>query len=323
MKCPNCEAELEADAKFCTNCGRELTEEEQKAQILTQQQVPTTVPQTQPTIVQQQPTTPALTVQPKNSNNTKAFLITGIIVGVVILIGVVGLIILGTTFSILSNANNTPGIYDYVDSGKEIKTVTDPLDHDIKIIEDSIYIVKVDTSYLYDQAEKMRENAKLITEEEIEKLDATDIEKLALKKAIKFFSYSSYSKQELESRLEGEDFNEATIKYVVENCGADWDEQLKIEAYEILGASGTSKSSLISLLVFRGFEEAKVVKMVEEENFDFYEQAISDACFYKYTERKYDGEYTREKAESFMQINHYSEEEVRFALKVVYDELDY
>lgn len=319
MKCPNCGADLEADAKFCTNCGKETIPATQ-----------TVVPAAPTLAVQTSIPTPqpvgTVPVQQKKNNNT-LLIVLGVVIGVIVLFGVGGLLIIRTVFNSISdeiaNYEDSPSIYDYSNSGKEVKKIKDPTGREIVLVEDSINIIKVDTGYLYDKAEEMRKSAKRLTNDEIDALNATDLEKLATKKAVKSLTYSSYSKKELESSLEGESYNAATIKFAIEHCGADWDEQAKLEAYEILGAGGDSKEELISLLVFRGFDEAKVKKIVEQEKFDFYEQAVSDACFYKYAYKNYGGAKTRDEAEKLLKFNNYSEAEVRFALKAVYDDLDY
>lgn len=316
MKCPHCQADLEDNAKFCTNCGKETIAGEQP------------VPEATPTPTSAPVPTPApnnVVSQPQKKKNT-TLIIVGAILGVVVLIGAGILLVLFTLFSaVKSEAEKIaePSIRDVTSGDKEIKTVKDPTGHEIRIVVDSISQVKVDTSYLYAKVEDLHKNAKMKTTAEIDASNATQIQKLALKKAIKQLGYSGKSKEELANSLEGEDFDEATIKYAVENCGADWDEQMKIEAYEILAAGGDSKYDLISLLEYRGFDTKKATKMVEDEKFDFYEQAVDNALLHKYDITGILGHKTREESERLLKARKFSEAEVRFALKVVYDELDY
>ena len=356
MKCPFCDAELDSDAKFCTNCGKNLDTPEALSKMKTTEPAQVVTPETTPakplppetTAVQVEnnveTTTPAMAPsvphtpqQPIPVNNKKSnktlFIVLGIVGGFLVLFLIGIIVVMGLYISnVKSKITETGGYdtttgdysgYDFTSEGKIIKKVKDPMDHEIVIQEDSIYIIKVNTDYLYAEAQAMRDKAKIKTEEEVDKSNATDIQKQATKKAIDALSNYSYSKDELTSYLKDEHYDDATIKYVINNCGVDWKEQTAIKVKDALASGGSSKTSLLELLVYEGFNEDHVKEALSKNNYDFYEQAASDACFYKYTYKNYGGAKTREEAETLLRSNGYSNEEIKFALKTIYDELDY
>ena len=62
------------------------------------------------------------------------------------------------------------------------------------------------------------------------------------------FSYIGLQKQ-----LKHEEFTSNEIKYAVDNCGADWNEQAFKSAKSYLEMSGFSKEGLIKQLEYEGF----------------------------------------------------------------------
>lgn len=78
-------------------------------------------------------------------------------------------------------------------------------------------------------------------------------EKNALKKAKDYLEFMAYSYKGLSKQLEFEGFLENEIKYAVDNCGADWNEQASKKAKDYLGLMSYSRSGLIKQLEFEGF----------------------------------------------------------------------
>jgi len=321
MKCTFCGADLEGDAKFCTNCGKTVEAQAQQAAPMTQpvQQQPAVAP----VVPTQQPTQQVVQQPVQQKKNNTVWIVLGVVFGV-LLIFVIGIALLfGAIFSSVVNEVSNSSIYDYSDDGEVIKKVTDPMGREIIIESDSIYLVHVDTSYLYDVADEMKEKAKIGKKEDVSKLNATDKQKEATNKVISLLSgYGSYTKEEIEDELKDDGYDLTTIQFALENCGVDWDERATIEAFRILAAGGFSKEETISLMVFEGYTKEEAEKAANNKELDYYEQAVYDACFLKYTEKEYSGSYTRAKAEESLRSSGYTEEEIKFALKTVYDEMD-
>lgn len=320
MKCPHCGVELEGDSKFCTNCGKGLDTIVEPATTAPVAPTPEATPAEPVQPAQPAQAVPAPVAAPKKSHKT-LFIVLGIVGGVILLfiIGIVAVLftVFKTVSSEIDPVTTDPYDYTYTSEKEEIKSVKDPTGHEIKIVKDSITKVTVDLDYLYSAADKKQEKAKKLTEDQIDASKATDVQKLAMKKALKLISYGALSKQDLEKRLKDESFDDATIKYAVENLGLDWDEQAEIEITELLAAGGSSKQELIDILEVRGYDPKKAKTLVEKMNPDFYEQAVEEACF----ERFYMG-YDKSQTSKSLEYDGFTSAEITFALKTVYDELE-
>lgn len=328
MKCSNCGTELSEKTKFCTNCGKpvENTSMEQIPPV----QVPTQEPIITGNINDINNGNVIPNQQPPKKNNTLVIVICSI-VGVFVLFSIVSVVVISlvakniiSDVEDLEDYNETSEkseVYSDKKDGEVIKEVKDPTGHTIKIIKDSISVVRTDTSYLYDVAEEIRKSAKLAKKVDIDNTDYTETQKEATKKAIDYFNNSIFDLKSMREDLT-EKYDEETAKFAIEHAGVDMKEQTKIKAYQILASGGFSKKELYDLLVFEEYNEEDIKEIVEDENIDYYEQAVRDACFYKYTERNYGGSYTKKEAEDSLNYGEYTLEEIEFALKVVYDEMD-
>ena len=97
---------------------------------------------------------------------------------------------------------------------------------------------------------------KEVEEEPIEEekpYEATLGEKNALRSALDYLNFTSFSYNGLVKQLEFEGFTREQAVYGVDNCGADWNEQAKLKAQEYLDFSSFSRSGLIKQLEFEGF----------------------------------------------------------------------
>lgn len=208
-----------------------------------------------------------------------------------------------------------------VDNGSKKKnkfTIVDPMNHKITIVDDDIYIKEVELSYLYREAESMRETASVISDDEIEQLTVTDMQKYALTKAASYFKSSQYSKKQLIEGLEYESIPHDAAVFAAENCKADWKEQATITAKTILAAGGYTEEELEDSLRYYYFTDEEIEYALKNVNADYYEQAVYDACFYKYNSGlKYDKATAKERLES----SGYSDKAVSFAIKTVYEKL--
>ncbi|MBA7491688.1 hypothetical protein ES702_02236 [subsurface metagenome] len=82
---------------------------------------------------------------------------------------------------------------------------------------------------------------------------ATLGEKNAVKKALDYLAYTSFSYSGLIAQLEYEGFTHEEAVYGVDKCGADWKEQAALKAEDYLNYSSFSRTELIAQLEYEGF----------------------------------------------------------------------
>lgn len=75
----------------------------------------------------------------------------------------------------------------------------------------------------------------------------------ALRKALDYLDYSSFSFSGLVKQLEYEGFSNADATWAVERCEADWNEQAALKAKDYLEYSSFSRQGLIDQLLYEGF----------------------------------------------------------------------
>ena len=86
----------------------------------------------------------------------------------------------------------------------------------------------------------------------------------ALKKALSYLSFSSFSYTGLIHQLEYEKFTHDEAVYAVNNCGVDWNEQAVLKAQSYLEFTSFSKEGLIEQLEYEGFTHDQAVYAVNE-----------------------------------------------------------
>lgn len=101
--------------------------------------------------------------------------------------------------------------------------------------------------------------AEATAEETTADTEATLSEQNALKKALQYLDYSSFSKSGLEDQLDYEGFTKSEIKYAIKNCGADWNEQAAKKAQSYMEYSSFSKERLIEQLEYEGFTHDQAI----------------------------------------------------------------
>ena len=213
--------------------------------------------------------------------------------------------------------------YDHSSDGEVVKKVTDPTGREVVIVKDAIYGIKVDTDYIYDRARELRKKSPVLTEEEVDKLEGTVKEKNATKAAIKELNgYIFSSQKEIEDQLKENGYTADEIKFAMDNCGADWKEQAIIQAMMHLAAGGNSKANVISVMKYEGYSDEYAEYAANYEKLDYYEQALYDAVYLRYTYTQYGGSGTRESTKEMLEYDEYTEDEINFALKVVYEEME-
>lgn len=314
MKCINCGEEVNENAKFCTNCGKNITDITPTNSSTQQEPLATYINNGEP---------------PKKQKNV-ALIVIFVIIGAMLVFGIIVTIIIKMFLTKVTKAAENIGenstINDIISNddtyGEAVKTVKDPTGHEIKIVSDKTYMYKVDTSYLYDKSTEMRKNAKKVTTKDIEMSMASTEQKEAMKYIIKKLDDIILpTKESIKEELKKEGYDDATIEYALANCKVDWQEQANIKVLTVLAAGGYSPKEIKDLMKYEGYPDEVIDNALNKEKYDFYEQATYDACFLRYTSPKYGSAYTRETAKKMLEYSEYSKEEIEFALKIIYDEM--
>lgn len=269
---------------------------------------------------------------PKKKNT--ALIIILIVVGVIILI--VGIILAINIFkpkgtvTPTNNSNTNTNTNASVEPKEEVKevlyTFTTPLGTDYNIIKKT-YGEKeglgVDLSRYQEKKINLGNVASVISYDEIKKLNLPD----AYEKGIRHVASSvgcttceGKSKQGMINELNqyyATKGNTEAINYIIENCKINWKEQAVIRTYKNLSA-GYSENLIYRNLKSSFFteEEAKYA-MSQLKDIDYYEQAVHRALYAKYGEGKTDSESLRK----YLADRDFTEEEINYALKIVFEEI--
>lgn len=217
------------------------------------------------------------------------------------------------------------GINNYLenkDDDREIvEVIKDPMGKRVEIIKDDNYVIMVDTRHYYKERDKLQEKAKRLSDKEIDKLKATDDEKAATKRVVKFLE-SAMVPDEFEIRdLLGKDYDDETIEYAMKHSGIDWDEQAFFDMLDSLAAGGKSKESLISSMKYKGYSDETIDKVINKRKIDYYEQALYVACYLRYTEKSNGNDCGKEEARKLVRERGFSKKETDYAVGVVYDKM--
>lgn len=239
----------------------------------------------------------------------------------IILLVTLGGIFIGKHF--LSNTtkgkNNTKeNDNNSYNSKKSTFTIVDPLNHIINISDDEIYTKLVELDYLYKESMELSEKASKISENEIDSLKVTDIQKQAFKRAISYLKSSGFSYKKLVGQLEYEKFSHEDSLFVVDNCKVDWNEQALIYAKATLASGGISEEELKERLINDKFTSEQTEYAIKNVNADYYEQAVWQACFYKYSSSN---KYDREVATERLKHQGFTNEQAEFAIDTVYKKM--
>jgi hypothetical protein len=118
-----------------------------------------------------------------------------------------------------------------------------------------------------------------------------DVEKeQALKSAISYLKYSSFSYEGLLEQLEYEKFTHEQAVYGADNCGANWFEQALKSAKSYLKYSSFSYEGLIEQLEYEKFTHEQAVYGADNCGANWFEQADKSAASYlKYSSFSYEG----------------------------------
>ena len=183
--------------------------------------------------------------------------------------------------------------------------------------------IGVDLSRYNDKSYELGKKASVITDEEIKKLNLPEEYEEALyylQRRVGCSTCEGKSKQTLLTELKdyylikGKD---EIIEYAIENCKIDYKEQALIHVYHVL-SQGISKELLPRNLSSSNFtEEEANYALSQLEEIDFYEQALEDACMERFALGKEDIEEVRK----VLIRRKYTEEEINYALKIVFEEI--
>lgn len=105
------------------------------------------------------------------------------------------------------------------------------------------------------ESKETTENQETTEAQEPAESEMTLGQKNALKKALSYLDYSSFSKQGLYEQLQYEGFEDADCQFAVDNCGADWMKQAEKKAESYMKYSSFSRDGLIDQLLYEGFSQ--------------------------------------------------------------------
>ena len=135
-------------------------------------------------------------------------------------------------------------------------------------------------------------------------------------KKIRGINGSGYSRENLINALEKENITTDVIEYVVDNANIDYNDQALMLVYKRL-ETGHSKESTENKLNEEGFTEEEIeYAMNEIKDVDFYEQALGDACYYRFY-KKYDKAQTAR----YLRLEKFTEEEIEYAVNTAFEEI--
>jgi SOS response regulatory protein OraA/RecX len=277
--------------------------------------------------------TPVTPSEPPKKKNT-ALIIVIIVVAVILLVA--GIIVAINIFkpkgtvTPTNNTNTNTNTNTSVETKEEVKevvyTFTTPLGTDYNIIKrtyDYKEILGVDLSRYQEKKINLGNVASVISYDEIKKLNLPD----AYEKGIRHVASSvgcttceGKSKQGMINELNqyyATKGNTEAINYIIENCKINWKEQAVIRAYKNLSI-GYSKNLIYRNLISSQFtEEEAQYALSQIEDIDYYEQAVHRALSAKYGEGKTDSEALRK----YLADRDFTEEEINYALKIVFEEI--
>ena len=207
---------------------------------------------------------------------------------------------------------------------KILYTFTDPLNNKINIVYNELLDEKyigVDLSRFDDKEDKLRKQIRgyVYKDSDYKKLNLSDNYNEAyneLLKKIRGIRGSGYSRENLRKALQKENIQNDVIEYVIDNANIDYNDQALMVVYKHL-QSGHSKKSLDDKLTNEGFTEEEIEFALNEVGeIDYYEQALHDACFYRFY-KKFD----KEKTARYLRLENFTEEENEYAVNIVFEEI--
>ena len=207
---------------------------------------------------------------------------------------------------------------------KILYTFTDPLNNKINIIYNEILDEKymgVDLTRYDDKEDKLRKTIKgyVYKDSDYKKLNLSEDYNKAyneILKKIRGRNGSGYSRENLINALEKENITTDVIEYVVDNANIDYNDQALMLVYKRL-ETGHSKESTEDKLNEEGFTEEEIeYAMNEIKDVDFYEQALGDACKYRFY-KKYDKAQTAR----YLRLEKFTEEEIEYAVNIAFEEI--
>jgi tetratricopeptide (TPR) repeat protein len=141
-------------------------------------------------------------------------------------------------------------------------------------------ILKTDTEEAIEEPEDGEENQNTSETSPEETGSATLGEKNALKTALDYLNYTSFSYSGLVEQLKFEGYTHKEAVYGADNCGADWNEQALKSALDYLAYTAFSYSGLVGQLKFEGFTNEQAVYGVDRCGANWNEQAAKMAQDY-------------------------------------------
>ena len=209
-------------------------------------------------------------------------------------------------------------------TNKVVYTLTDPLNAKIELIRKEVIhdkYIGVDLSRYEEKEDNLRKEIKkyVYKDSDVESLNLSEEYNRAydkLLRKIRGINGSGYSREYLRKELQKEGIQNSVAEYVIDNANIDYNDQAIIRVYKYLSA-GNSKQGINDKLIKEEFTEEEIEYALSEiEDVDFYEQAIEEACLYKYY-KKYDKATTAK----YLRMKKFTEEEIEYAVNTVFEKI--
>lgn len=210
-------------------------------------------------------------------------------------------------------------------TNKVVYTLTNPLNTKIELIRKEVIhdkYIGVDLSRYEDKEDDLRKEIKkyVYKDSDVKALNLSEEYNRAydkLLRKIRGINGSGYSREYLRKELQKEGIQNSVVEYVIDNANIDYNDQAIIRVYKYLSA-GNSKQGINDKLIKEEFTEEEIEYALSEiEDVDFYEQAIEEACLYKYY-KKYD----KATAAKYLRMKKFTEEEIEYAVNFVFEKLN-
>ena len=243
---------------------------------------------------------------------------------IIIIVGALLVVSLGILLIIKLTSPKDKGNEDKKQESKILYTFTDPLNNKINIVYKEILDEKymgVDLSRFDDKEDELRKEIKeyVYKDSDVKALNLSEDYNEAYDKLLRKIrgrNGSGFSLEGVKNAIVKEGITSEAAEYVVNNANIDYNDQALMVVYKRL-ETGHSKESIKNKLVDELFTEEEIgYAMNEIKDVDFYEQALADACYYRFY-KKYD----KAQAARYLRLEKFTEEENEYAVNIVYEKI--
>lgn len=242
----------------------------------------------------------------------------------IIILSILLVIGIGIFITIKLTTKNDTGNIEEKEETKILYTFTDPLNNKINIVYNEILDEKymgVDLSRFEDKEDELRKDIRksVYKDSDYKKLNLSDEYNEAyneLLKKLRGRNGSGYSRENLRIALQKEGIQSDVIEYVLDNANIDYNDQALMAVYKYL-QGGHSKINVDDKLYNEAFTEEEIKYALNEVGeIDYYEQALYEACYYRFYKL-----YDKVQTTRYMRIENFTEEEIEYAVNIAFEKI--